>query len=154
MAPGFGHGHSASRHNSNMKLLFWFAPVVLAIASSSGCAKPHKIVGSWKPSIAGAPDMEATLTFRANQTVEAVAPIPTPKGKQIMTSYGTYKLVGDTLTITMTDFSVSNSEMPELGKIQMLEQMNMDPTSKIEWDGNDKFYLLKGAIKVIHTRIK
>lgn len=136
-----------------------------------GCSSGPSIVGTWDATgVKNIPEgAKTTMTFSSPDKMTMVSsfqlPIPSTKVTITATVNGTYKLEGDTLTIKGESADVKTEGLPDsmkagfdqtanLGKQQMLDEINKNSGAKVKWEGNDTVVVTGEGTTMTLTRQK
>ncbi|HRJ27005.1 MAG TPA: hypothetical protein PLO61_05805 [Fimbriimonadaceae bacterium] len=126
--------------------------LTLGLWGCGGSSSP--IVGTWLPYRGQDPIPNAYVTYRANGTMERTMSGKTQEGQQSMVSRGRWKIEGDKLTTTIEDIIVNGRSLEGLGRVQAIENMNLDNVQRIVFNGKDEFTLYYGDESIRHVKQK
>lgn len=133
---------------------------VLALSSLliAGCSSGPSVAGNWNvTNVKGMPDgstMKASFTNpdKMQMTFVMKAPMGATEASIAGTVDGTFKMEGETMTMSATAVDMKVSGVPdnlksivegqmESGEKQVKDQFNQGGKQKMKWDGQDKFTL-------------
>ncbi len=140
------------------KTFYAMSFTLLTLIAIAGCGGPaaSPLVGSWEITEASAQG-KLTMDFKADGTSVTTVEIAAGAAPMKITANGTYKLVGETLTMTGKEYTLEG--VPKAAESQVRAGMDAEfkkeTTQNIKWSGNDELTLTRGTDKpMIMKRVK